>query len=63
MNKPLYTDNELIKALEQYIVLLGKEITALTPIAYIHGWKSTRAEQGEKLRNKIKLIKEGYTLF
>jgi hypothetical protein len=63
VEKPTYTDNDLIKALEEYIKLLAEELDVLTTMASIHGWKSTRAKQGEKLKHTIKLIKEGYTLF
>lgn len=63
LEPPTYTDIDLIKALEEYIVLLGEEVDSMSTIASIHGWKSTKIEQGEKLRHKIELIKEGYTLF
>jgi hypothetical protein len=61
--KKFYTDKELICALTEYILLLKEELNEVCDIAVIHGWKSTRVEQGEKLRHKIELIKEGYTLF
>jgi len=48
---------ELIFRYEDYIQLLGGEIEELIPLAIAHGWKSTRAEGGEKCREKIKSLK------
>ena len=39
-----------LKAREQYIELLGAEINELIPLAFTHGWVSTRAEEGRRLR-------------
>ena len=46
-------DKELIKLYGEYIVLLGLELDEVVPLAYMHGWKSTRYEQGKKLRKQI----------
>lgn len=48
------TNRKLIKAQREYIELLGDEIDDLVGVAHIHGWKTKRLEQGEKLRNTIK---------
>ena len=39
-----------LEAMEQYIELLGAEINELIPLAFTHGWVSTRAEEGRRLR-------------
>jgi hypothetical protein len=44
---------ELIKAYEDYIKLLDEELNELVGVAYVHGWRSSRAEQGKKLREEI----------
>jgi hypothetical protein len=49
--------NALIKALEEYIVLLGKELDELVPLAAVHGWKSSRFEEGKAARRKIQRLK------
>lgn len=49
---------EMVKAYDEYISLLGEELDELALIAYAHGWKSKRAEQGIKLRTKIETLKE-----
>jgi hypothetical protein len=43
----------LIKAYEDYILLLGEELNEVVSIAYMKGWKSKRVEQGKILREKI----------
>lgn len=52
------TKNELIIALEKYIVLLGEEIDELVGMAYVHGWRSTRFEEGKRQRKEISDLKE-----
>lgn len=37
----------------EYEDLLNAEINSLTPIAYVHGWRSTRVEEGKKLRKLL----------
>lgn len=53
--------NELVKALEDYIVLLGKELDEVVPMASVHGWKSSRFEEGKKMRKKIKALNKDLT--
>jgi len=52
------TEEKLIRALEDYIKLMGEEISALVGLAHVHGWKSTRAEKGKKMREKIMKLKK-----
>ncbi len=47
-------DEKLKEAYEEYIQLLDDEIKDLLGLAELHGWKSSRVEQGEKAREKIK---------
>jgi hypothetical protein len=47
----------LINALEDYIVLLGKELDEVIPMASVHGWKSSRWEEGKAARRKIQRLK------
>ena len=49
---------ELIKAYEEYIRLLGEEIECLVPIAFLHGFKSDKFLKGKELRDKIKDLKD-----
>lgn len=54
---------ELIELYGEYIRLLGEELDELAPLAHIHGWKSTRFEQGEQLRERIRDCKLKMALF
>ncbi len=47
------TSAELDQALDEYMKLLGEELSETSTIAHIHGWRSKRVEQGELLRKKI----------
>ena len=49
---------ELVKAYQDYAQLLGDEINDMTAVAYVHGWRSNRYEQGKVLREKIKQMEE-----
>lgn len=49
---------ELVKAYQDYAQLLGDEINDMTAVAYVHGWRSNRYEQGKVLREKIKQLEE-----
>jgi len=44
---------ELIKHLEDYIKLLGDELSDTVSLAASHGWTSHRYVEGRNLRNKI----------
>lgn len=45
---------ELISLYEQYIELVGEELSELAVMASVRGWKSSRVKQGEDLREKIR---------
>ena len=47
----------LVEALEQYIGVLGEELDELASVAIARGWKSSRVEVGEQLRNRIAELK------
>jgi len=47
----------LLLAQQEYIDLLCEELDELAGLAYSHGWKSSRVEEGEKLRQKIEQLK------
>lgn len=49
--------DDLIKAYEDHIKLLGEELDELAPIAYAHGWKSKRYEKGKLLHERIQVLK------
>ena len=44
---------KLALLLLDYIDLLGAELDETVPIAHLHGWKSSRYEEGVKLRAAI----------
>lgn len=44
---------EIIEAQKEYIKILSDELNELTPLAYVHGWRTTRYEMGKAVREKI----------
>jgi hypothetical protein len=44
---------------DRYIALLAEELNDTAVLAMVHGWTSSRIEQGEKLRAEIKALKGG----
>lgn len=50
--------NELVAAYDRYIAVLDAELNELVPLAYAHGWRSTRYEIGKRCRADIKAAKE-----
>lgn len=48
--------NELIKALKEYSNLLAYELDDVVGIASIHGWQSSRVNEGLLIREKIKTL-------
>ena len=55
-----YVAKSELQLYEEYIKLLKDELDEVCPIAYTHGWRSNRYEQGKKLRDAIhKRIREG----
>lgn len=51
------TTTDLINTYDKYIKLLIEEISELAVFAKTHGWRSTRYEQGIKMRKEIERIK------
>lgn len=49
---------ELISAYEQYIELLSAELDEVTGLAYVHGWRSSRAVAGKVARNTIQQYRD-----
>ena len=49
-------DNDYIEVLEQYNSLLGEELRETITIASIHGWQSSKYEQGKLLRDKMEAL-------
>lgn len=56
--KPIVSGSlPLVEALEQYIGVLVEELDELASMVATHGWKSSRVEIGEQLRNRITELK------
>ena len=49
---------KITEAYDAYIKLLGDEINDLISVANVHGWQTTRYEQGVKCREKIEIVKK-----
>lgn len=47
------TEEAIIEKQKEYIALLGKELDETASIAHIHGWRSSRVEEGKILREEI----------
>lgn len=45
--------SEIITKYEEYVKLLNEEFDSIATMAYVHGWRSTKVEQGEKIRAEI----------
>lgn len=54
----LINETVLFTAMEDYIKLLEDELDEVVPLAAVHGWKTKRFEEGEKLRGVIEEMKE-----
>lgn len=56
----LLTDKliEIIEQHKEYIKIMGEELSELTPMGYIRGWKSSRIKQGIKAREKINILQD-----
>ncbi len=48
---------ELVKAQDEYAVLLTAELNDVVPLAAIHNWKSSRVDDGEKARARIAALR------
>lgn len=51
------TKDKYIQKLEEYQKLLGDELDEVVVMMSIHGWKSSRVEQGIKLRAELSSLK------
>lgn len=49
---------KIIEKQEEYIELLGEELDDVVQLASLHGWKSSRYEEGKKLRGELASLKE-----
>ena len=49
---------ELVKVYQEYTKLLCDEINDTAALAYVHGWRTNRYEEGKVLREKIKQLEE-----
>ncbi len=54
-------EESLITHYEDYIKLLGEEISELCAVARADGWQSSRVQAGETLREKIAAIRDNVT--
>lgn len=49
---------KIIEKQDEYIELLGEELDDVVQFASLHGWKSSRYEEGKKLRGELASLKE-----
>lgn len=49
-------NSELVEAYKEYIKLLVFELNEVTPIAYVHGWRTSREKSGQEAREKIEQL-------
>lgn len=49
-------EQELIEAYKEYVTLLREEISDMIGLAFAHGWRSVRFEEGQRLRDKIRSL-------
>jgi hypothetical protein len=50
--------SRLVELLEEYIKLLGDELSDAMPFLHVHGWQSKRVEAGQIMRDKIQAEKD-----
>ena len=50
-------DEGLVDLYEEYSSLLASELSEVTPIAYLHGWRSSNYSKGAVLKAKISKFK------
>lgn len=51
------TMEQLVVALEDYVILLNREIESMVTLAFVHGWQSGLVEEGKAMREKIADLK------
>jgi len=54
--------DKMFKTYDKYIKLLLEELNETSSTAWIHGWRSSRAAQGEKCRKEIRKLRELYII-
>lgn len=54
----LQDQKDLIKLYKEYIELLEQELNELAPLPYLNGWRSTKIEEGKKLRDNIRRLEK-----
>ena len=47
----------LVAKLDEYIAVMGEELAEVSPLAVVHGWRSTRVNQGRKMRREIAALR------
>lgn len=52
---PDFIKDDRESLLLEYITLLSEELDETVPVAYAHGWRSSRHEEGERLRKLLGL--------
>lgn len=50
--------DKIIQKQDELIKLLKEELDEAVQVAFIHGWRSSRIEQGKKLRAELSALKE-----
>jgi hypothetical protein len=60
MNEKQQIENlkRLVAAQEEFIKILGDELSEIVPFMVNHHWKSTRFEAGKAAREKIQKLRE-----
>ena len=51
-----------ITELISYIAIIGEELDNTATLAYLHGWRSSRVEEGEKARERLDKLAEELSL-
>lgn len=51
---------KLIDLQQKYIKLILEEAEETVPIAYAHGWRSTRYEEGKRIRKELAKLQEQF---
>ena len=47
----------LVAKLDEYITIMGEELGEVSTLAVIHGWRSTRCAEGERMRREIAALR------
>ena len=49
---------DIVDAYEEYLKVLNAELSELYSLAHVHGWRSSRVEDGKACREKIAKLKK-----